>query len=172
MEPCETRRGKRLGEDIGKLVRCRDEFHGNITSKGREVIAPKNGSIGQENPQITKHHPNPIELGGGASKATILKLPSKSVRQYTASWRPREKESLQQRRREAQYQVVVDEDGSVVGIGADADGDNATGGVGIGSGCVSSGIGSCVSAVRLGVGVGQAGDGGDLSVGPSPNTEG
>ena len=29
-EPCETRRGKRLGEDINELVRCRDEFHGNI----------------------------------------------------------------------------------------------------------------------------------------------
>ena len=68
--------------------------------------------------------------------------------------------------------VVVDEDGSVVGIGADADRDNVTGGVGIGSGCVSSGIGSCVSAVRLGVGVGQAGDEGDLNVGPSLNTEG
>jgi hypothetical protein len=57
--------------------------------------------------------------------------------------------------------VVVDDGGSVVGIGADVDGDKVTGGVGIGSGCVSSGIGSCVSAVRLGVGVGQAGDGGD-----------
>ena len=68
--------------------------------------------------------------------------------------------------------VVVDEDGSVVGIGADADRDNVIGGVGIGSGCVSSGIGSCVSVVRLGVGVGQASDGGDSSVGPGPNTEG
>ena len=50
--------------------------------------------------------------------------------------------------------VVVDDGGSVVGIGADADGDKVTGGVRIGSGCVSSGRGSCVSAVRLGVGVG------------------
>jgi hypothetical protein len=68
--------------------------------------------------------------------------------------------------------VVVDEDDSVVGIGAYADGDNVTGGVGIGSGCVRTSIGSCGSAVRLGVGVGQAGDGGDSSVGPGPNTEG
>ena len=68
--------------------------------------------------------------------------------------------------------VVVNEDGNVMGIGADVDGDNVTGGVGIGSGCVSSGIRSCVSAVRLGVGVGQAGDGGDSSVGLGPNTEG
>ena len=68
--------------------------------------------------------------------------------------------------------VVVDDGGSVVGIGADADGDKVTGGVRIGSGCVSSGMGSCVSVVRLGVGVGQASDGGDLSVRPSPNTEG
>ena len=68
--------------------------------------------------------------------------------------------------------VVVDDDGSVVGISADADGDNVTGGVGMGSVCVISGIGSCVSVVRLGAGVGQAGDEGDLSVGPSLNTEG
>ena len=68
--------------------------------------------------------------------------------------------------------VVVDEDGSVAGISADAEGDNVKGGVGIGSGCVSSGMGSCVSVVRLGVGVGQASDGGDSSVRPSPNTEG
>ena len=68
--------------------------------------------------------------------------------------------------------IVVDDDGSVVGIGVDADGDKVTGGVRIGSGCVSSGMGSCVSVVRLGVGVGQASDGGDLSVRPSPNTEG
>ena len=68
--------------------------------------------------------------------------------------------------------VVVDDDGSVVGIGADADGNKVTGGVGIGSGYVSSSIRSCVSAVRLGVGVGQVGDGGDSSVGTGPNTEG
>jgi hypothetical protein len=69
------------------------------------------------------------------------------------------------------FDVVV-EDGSVVGIGADAGGDNVIGGVGIGSGCVRTGIVSCGSAGRLGVGVGQAGDGGDSNVGPGPNTEG
>ena len=67
---------------------------------------------------------------------------------------------------------VVDDGGSVVGIGADVDGDKVTGGVGIGSSYVSSGIGSCVSVLRLGVGVGQAGDGEDSSVGLGLNTEG
>jgi hypothetical protein len=32
-EPCETRRGKILGEDIGELVRGRDELHDNITAE-------------------------------------------------------------------------------------------------------------------------------------------
>ena len=68
--------------------------------------------------------------------------------------------------------VVVDDGGSVVGIDADADGDKVTEVVGIGSGYVSSGIGSWVSTVRLGVRVGQASDGGDSGVGPGPNIEG
>uniref|UniRef100_A0A2N9EW85 Uncharacterized protein n=1 Tax=Fagus sylvatica TaxID=28930 RepID=A0A2N9EW85_FAGSY len=71
--------------------------------------------------------------------------------------------------------AIVKEEGlvsSVVGISADADGDNVTGGVGMGSVCVISGIGSCVSAMRLGARVGQAGDVRDSSVGPGPKIEG